>query len=423
MLYRKRIAARAARKAPSAHIIAVHPVHAGARPRTSIGVLAAAISGVLSCASASAANWEIAPRLEAGYVFNDNYHLELPGGEIEVSGAEADAAVTIRNVDPRTRVEFTPRVNATYFPDESDEDSVDYYFRALVSDETPRRRMGISADFEQEDVVRSELPFAEVDDGLGEPSEGDSGRILERNRRDLIRVAPYFSYDLSQRYRLSFDARYIDANYDKTLEGSQQDFTDMAVSAGVGARLSPRSMLLLRGVGSRYETGIEADAYGAHLEWDLNVSPTSLFYLRIGGQQTEADNGDSASSVIAGIGGRWESQRNRLFLDLTRTVSPVSAGTIVERHQLRFRLGHDISQRVTSILGARLSRDESIDDLSTYPTREYAAAEAGLEWRILRHVALTATYTYRWQEYEDEPSDASANGFLIGIVYEPKRAY
>jgi hypothetical protein len=27
-----------------------------------------------------------------------------------------------------------------------------------------------------------------------------------------------------------------------------------------------------------------------------------------------------------------------------------------------------------------------------------------------------------WQEYADEPSDASANGFLLGFIYEPKRA-
>ena len=126
--------------------------------------------------------------------------------------------------------------------------------------------------------------------------------------------------------------------------------------------------------------------------------------------------------MIGGVGGRWQSERNRLFLDLTRTVGPVSAGTIVERHQLRFRLDHDISQHFTTVLGARFSRDESIDEASTYPRREYATAEAGLEWRIQRQFALTATYTYLWQEYSDEPSDASANGFLVGFIYEPKRA-
>src|SRR5262245_14811774 len=72
---------------------------------------------VLACSAAQAANWEFAPRVEAGYRYNDNYRLDLPGGEIEVSGAEGDAALTIRTLDPRTHFEITPRIQATYFPD------------------------------------------------------------------------------------------------------------------------------------------------------------------------------------------------------------------------------------------------------------------------------------------------------------------
>ncbi len=382
-----------------------------------------AVAAALACTSASAANWEIAPRIEAGYRYNDNYHLEMPGGEIEVSGAEADAAVTFRTIDPRTTFEITPRVRSTYFPDESDEDSNDYFLGMLFHDATPRRRAGAFLDFSQEDVVRSELPSADdIGGGLGNPDEADSGRIVERNRRDLIRARPYISYDVSQRYRVDLEAHYLDASYDKNLEGLQQDFTEAGIAAGAGIRLSPRSALLLRGTFAQYETGIDADAYGAHVEWTTDFSPTSRFYVRLGGQQTEPDVGESDNNIIAGIGGRWQSQRNQLFLDLTRTVGPVSAGTIVERHQLRFRLNHDISERVATVLGARFSRDESIDEASTYPTREYATAEAGIEWRIQRQFALTATYNYLWQEYSDEPSDASANGFLIGFVYEPKRA-
>ena len=384
--------------------------------------LAVALAAALASTSATAANWEVAPRIEAGYVYNDNFYLELPGGEVDVSGAQADAAVTFRTIDPRTTIEITPRVLATYFPDESDEDSTDYFLSGLVQDETPRRRVGIAADFSQEDVSRSEFPGSEIDGGLGNPDDLDSGRIIERSRRDLIRVAPYFSYDVSQRYTLDLDARYIDASFDETEVGFQEDFTEMGVSAGAAIRLTPRSSLALRGVVSQYETTVDADAYGAHLEWATDYSPTSRFYLRLGGQRTEPDRGDRDTNVIAGIGGRWHSERNRLFLDLTRTVGPISAGTIVERHQLRFRLDHDISERVTTVLGARFSRNESIEEASTYPTREYAAADAGIEWRMSRQWALAATYTYRWQEYDDEVSDASSNGILVSVIFEPRRA-
>ncbi len=395
----------------------------GSTPRPAPSSLAVAIALALTSGSAGAANWEIAPRVLGGYYYNDNYHLELPGGEVEVSGIEADAAVTFRTVDPRTTIELTPRVRATYFPDESDEDSTDYFFSALLHDETPRRRTGVGADFSQEDVSRSEFPDSGIDGGLGDPTDVDSGRVIERSRRDLIRVAPYFSYDFSQRFALDIDARYVDASYDRRLEGFQEDFSEIGLSIGPAIKLSPRSSLAIRGTVSQYETDTEsADGYGAHAEWGVDYSQTSRFYIRLGAQQTESDDGESDTGFIGGIGGRWQSERNRLFLDLTRTVGPISSGTIVERHQLRFRLDHDISERVTSVLGARFSRNEAIGDQSTQPTREYASADAGIEWRIQRQWALTATYTYRWQEYEDEPSDASANGFMIGVIYEPRRA-
>ena len=108
-------------------------------------------------------------------------------------------------------------------------------------------------------------------------------------------------------------------------------------------------------------------------------------------------------------------------MDLTRTVEPISAGTVVERYQLRFRLDHDISQRFALLMGLRGSNDQDIDDASTYPTRRFASGEVGFEWRMQRAWALTATYNRLWQEYEDETADRNSNGFLISLVYEPKR--
>jgi hypothetical protein len=93
----------------------------------------------------------------------------------------------------------------------------------------------------------------------------------------------------------------------------------------------------------------------------------------------------------------------------------------VERYQLRMQINHDVSPRLTLLLGVRGSHDEEIDETGTFPTRKYAAAEGGFEWRVLRNFAVTGTYGYRWQEYADELSDRSSNGFLIGMVYEPRR--
>jgi hypothetical protein len=378
-------------------------------------------AALAAASSATAANWEVAPRVEAGYRYSDNYHLGPPGTEVEVEGGEADALVTFRTLDPRTQIELTPRVVATYFPDEPDDDSADYYFDASLIDLTPRRRMGVIGDFSREDVTRSELPGGDVGGDLGNPVEGDSGRFVEHNRRNYGRIAPFFAYDVTQRQRVDFDAHYLRADFEKQLPDAQHDFSEAGVSAGWAYLFSERSSLTLRALASRYETTFDTDGYGAYVQWDTKFTETSRMYMRLGAQQTEPEVGESDTNVLAGLGGQWKSPRNALFVDLTRSVEPISAGTVVERYQLRMQIDHEVSPRVSLLLAARGSRDEDLSDTGTFPTRKYAAAEGGFEWRLLRNFAVTATYGYRWQEYEDELSDSSANTFLIGFVYEPKR--
>src|SRR5690606_5650064 len=387
----------------------------------SCGAPAAAAVAVALCAPAWPANWEIAPRVEAGYRYNDNHRLDQPGEEVEVSGAEVDARATFRTIDPRTTFEITPRVRATHFPDERDEDYTDYLLSGLFQDVTPRRRVGVRAEATRETVVRSELRDAELDGELGVPDDPDSGRVRERADRDLLRVAPFFSYALSERYLVQFDASLLDASYSGASRGAYQDFNEYNLGAGVGVQTSERSSVLLRAFGSRYETTFDSEGYGAELRWTTDFSPTSRAYVSLGGQQTERDGGESQSGLVGGLGGRWTSQRNEFFIDLMRSVRAIGAGTIVERHQLRLGIDHAVSPRLGLQLAVRANRDEELEDVGTYPTREYASAQAGLEWRWTRFVSLRATYNYYWQEYEDEPSDASANSFLIGLVYEPKR--
>ncbi|MFL6548540.1 MAG: hypothetical protein ACJ8OJ_07575 [Povalibacter sp.] len=383
--------------------------------------VALAISALLFGSLASAANWEFAPVVEGGWRVSDNYRLGPPGTEVEVSGAEVDAAVTMRTVDPRLQIELTPRITTTRFPGDDEQESTDYYFTGVLADHTPVRDMGIRGDFSQEDVVRSELPSPGAGGDLGSPETGDSGRALERSRRDMINLTPYWYYSFSELNRLELSGRYIDANFSHETGDELQDFSQSDISAGWRRHYSERSSFLLRAVASEFYTNFTTDSYGADFQWDHDFSPVSRMYARIGGRNISSDERGEDTSFVAGLGGRWSSQRNQLFLDLTRTVEPISAGTVVERYQLRLRLDHDISPRVALVFGLRGAHDQDVDDASTYPTRKFASGEVGVEWRVQRVLSLTATYNRLWQEYEDEPADRNSNGFLISLVYEPKR--
>src|SRR5690606_21607666 len=138
--------------------------------------------------NAQAQNWEFTPRLELGYEYSDNYRFGIPGQESEVNGPMLDVTLPVRLIDPVKKAELAPRVRATYFPDEREEDSNDFFLDALYEQRTQRARYGIDADWSRQDIVRSELPSVDEGGDLGDASMGDAGRTLIRYERDLTRV-------------------------------------------------------------------------------------------------------------------------------------------------------------------------------------------------------------------------------------------
>jgi hypothetical protein len=386
-------------------------------------LIATTLAALCATGSVQAQNWEFAPRLQLGYEFNDNYRLDFPGNEVDVSGGMADVSLPIRLVNPVKRAEIAPRIRSTLFPGDRDEDSNDYFLTGMYEQRTQRQVFGIEGEVSREDVVRSELPATDIDSNLGDPTTGDAARRLLRNERDLIRIEPYWQYDISQRNRIEAGAHYLDSNYKESFEGAQEDFTDYGVYGGVGFRLSQRSTVLVRGRASRYDTVFDADAYGAEVEWRSDYTQNAHLYARVGAQQTDLDRSGTSSqtNVIAGVGGRWTWPTTNLFTDLTRTVGPTSAGAVVERTQLRLRLQRAIRPRFSIMGGVRGNRDEAIDDASSYPTRKYLTGEMGFDWRLTRTWSMVGVYRYIWQEYSDEPSDRSSNAINLGVVYEPGR--
>jgi hypothetical protein len=384
-----------------------------------------AVAAVLLAASASAVhaqNWQFEPRLQLGYEYNDNYRLDFPGEEIEVSGGLLDVSLPLRLLDPTTKAEIAPRVRATLFPDERDEDSTDYFVNGLLEHRTQRQVFGNNGDVSRQDVVRSDLPDSSIDSNLGDPDGGDSGRVVQRNRRDMIRARPYWQYEVSERHRAELGGYYYDADYEKFYVDGPRDFQDYGVNAGWGYRFSPRSMLIGRLRASRYETVFESEAYGAEAEWRTDYSQTSHLYVRLGGQRTDLGNGgESETNVIAGVGGRWVWPTTTAFVDLTQTVGPTSGGSVVERTQARFRLERAVKPRLSIFGGARGIHDEGVSERSTYPTRDYLTGELGFDWRVTRTWSVLGVYNYIWQEYDDEPSDTASNAISLGVVYEPGR--
>ncbi len=376
-----------------------------------------------------AADWEISPKIQAGGLYDDNYRLAPEEAEIEVSGALADVQLEFQRATPVTEFTFTPRVRATYFPDDKEENSEDYFVLLDTMRRGQRYEAALRIDLADEDVVSSEQPGTDIDGGLGEPGVGEGGLAIVRNRRQLISVAPSLSHEVSQRHSLVYDLRYIDVTFDDRIPGLQVPYIDGSVGFGWQWDASERSRLTSRLRGARYDiddSPERSDAYSLEFEWGTDATQTTQTFVRLGAQNTDivqAGGGRSDEvSWLGGVGLRWTGGLSLFFTDLTRTVSPSSSGTIVERDQLRLRLDRAITPRFSFYTGVRGIQDRSVDQTSGYQGREYALGEIGAQWRVLQTLSMIVSVDYAWQEFRQAPDqDATSSGAMLTFLYEPRR--
>ena len=378
------------------------------------------------------ADWRLEPRVELGAIYNDNYEMAtLEGSELEVYGPLVDAQVTFRRAGPIDDVSLVPRIKATYYPDEKEHDYTDYFLPASWLHRGERTRSDFLASYAHETVFESELPGTDIDGDLGDPDDGDTGRVTVRDSLDRFTLRERLAYRLSDRMTLEGGADYRVADYDQQSQSSlsnRVDYANFGGYAGVGWALSPTSTIKLLASGSRYELdeGDDSISYGAALEWRRVVSEAQRMYTRAGVRNTEPERGAGQSSssetgFSGGIGAEWKFEVTDVFVDLTTTLDPSGSGNLVERDQLRLNVIRQITPRLSLNAGARLFREDALGDEPGTDDRDYAAGSFGMEWRLSQRFALKASYEAQWQEYHNEDSDARANSLVVSMIYEPDR--
>jgi hypothetical protein len=383
--------------------------------------------------SALAADWNIDPRIAVSGVYNDNNRLtEIPGSEIEVTGARIDAQVTFRGETPRSSLQLVPRLRSSFYPGDSSEEANDQFLRLLARHATERTALSFDVGYSRVDTLGSYFPGSTVgdDDVLGDPDRGAGvGRLGLKNREDRLSLVPMVSFELSERQALEFRAEYLDTSYDFQVPGDRIDYKDLLGSVAFSRALSTTSGLTLRATYSIFDPddGDETDTQGLDLEWRNRMSETAEYYLRGGANRVELESvtpGGSSSwetGFTGGAGVRWTFEVTDIFLDVSRNLDPNSSGDLVTRDQVRAQWSRRLTPMARLTVGGRLISDSAPGNDQSFQDRTYAAASIGFDWRIARAWTLFGSYDHAWREYDNAPTDARSNAVNIGIIYEPNR--
>jgi hypothetical protein len=135
----------------------------------------------------------VAPDFRFGGHYNDNARLTEDGEEIDISGGSADLGLLAQRRTETSSVQLRPRVHTSWYPDNSEEESDDYYFDFGARNQTERSQWAFVGNYAREQVIRGERTRVDfADPELEDPEVDDTGRVDVQQRRTLWRVAPSF---------------------------------------------------------------------------------------------------------------------------------------------------------------------------------------------------------------------------------------
>jgi hypothetical protein len=418
-----------------------------------VALAGATLTAALFATKAHASHWDFEPRIELGGLYNDNYRLiQVTQPAVQAYGLIADVATGFALIDQRSELDIVPRVHASYFPDDHEDQSTDGYLNVLGNYKTQKATFGGGFNYANETVIQSELlagDFAGV--GLGQVQGEAGGRVTIHNRRQLEQILPKMTYDFTPRWHLNLNGQFENASFTDNVAANtgtaqqqanyvQVGFKDYYVSAGGQYDITQRQSVIFSALAARFMpdsatvpgTGqqthtTDTNRYGLQGEWDAKPSTTMQTYVRLGVADVHANpaNGGTINKtvVVGGAGAVWTYQLSQFTVDALRDLSPSSAGAVVEHDEIRFRLLRALQPRLFGVLAARAIRVRGAsNEVVGVQGSDYLAATASLQYQLTQSFRIASVYEYTWQRFEGEPH-ARSNGITVSVIWQPPSRY
>jgi hypothetical protein len=395
------------------------------------GAMAAACVAILGATAlapaAGAAEYTVAPDVRVGAHYNDNIRLRETD-ELEVLGGRAELGLLTRWRTETSEILLRPRVRVSRY-DEEIEDSEDYYFDFSALTEGERSRWSVVGNAAREQIVRRQEIEFDIIDRLEDPDLDEFGRIDVQRRRSFFRLAPSFSYEVTERGEAGAGLSYRDVRYSPQEPGEALDFTDARAETFFIYQLTPLSRFRTTAFVSRFEADEirnDSTTYGLRGRYEVDLTETYLVHVDVGAQRTEIEAGlasevdDSATGFLFDAGVRRQLERTDIRLSGGRGLQPSGRGFLRETDRIQLALRHQFLPRWYGELAGRAQRSDVVGDAPGLNERDYFEVRTLLGHQLAPDWNLEASYLFRYLDYEDRPGSAKANEAFLTVNYQPR---
>lgn len=181
---------------------------AQARPAAFACALAAASLFVLLPTPSPAQQWLFTPEIEIGAHHVDNPRLAEQAETDAITGGLLDAGLAFRRNTQTSSVLLRPRAAIFRYTDAPEEDSEAFFLDFNAQTENQRSTWRINGNYRQQQVFRGETTSAEFEDvdvGIDDEVQTGTGRTFTRRQRDLFRLNPGATFNVTQVTSLQVD--------------------------------------------------------------------------------------------------------------------------------------------------------------------------------------------------------------------------
>lgn len=340
----------------------------------------------------------------------DSNPLRSATDKREIFGSTTSPELVLRRKTPTSIIESTSRVDANFY-DRSEFNSVDVHEDLLLGRNNQRWTANLRSLFDYDTTRTSEIT-----------NYGVNKAGVHRTKYE---VRPQVIFRSTERDSWSLNASASDSEYD---DNSYTDYRYYSVSPSYEHRFDERNRGTIALNGNRYETtsgtSSSSDSFGPTIGWATVISPRLTLKANAGVMSTKKHDvapgtDDSSLDYVFSATANYLDERDKFDFTATRARAPFGNGTesLVTTFQATER--HHINKRL-DVIGNAVYREADYE--SNQPgvnlDREYSAG-AGIEYKVIDDVALTADYTYRNEKLTNTNGDVNQHIGMLGVKFEP----
>jgi len=364
---------------------------------------------------------------------NSNIDLD-PFNPSRVAGYGADAAALIGVATPDSETTIKPRIRYADYPKESTLNRVEGMVDFSTRLSAPRSLFTVSGRFDHLNDTEAEAPSAQFNEvNPNAPTTSDAGRVQFGVTRNYVILQPRYQYQVAPLVTLGASALFQNESFSVSNPADTIGHVNFNYYLGdffVSRKFGEKTELLIGGFASRYAADnvsplkSNASASGANVGLEYHWSKALEVDLAASFQHSTIDS--TLTPAFVGTSHNWgasggltySGEANTFRLDIGRSITPGSVGSLYSDDHLHIELDRQISERLSYVLAARAVATRGLWSNVGSDDRNYVRGDTSVKWMINRTLIVQGGYSYFWQRYRTDPFSAENNQFYIRFGYQ-----